>query len=221
VRVSSVATLCLGSLLGTCIVAACGSNDEKKSSPRYQGGGEGGGGPSAQAGSAADAGAGTTRGGADGVAGDAGSGDGGVGASAAGNAGSAGDTGGAGGAPTLPFHGLYIGEDGNDAAAGTADDPFATLSHAASVAQLGGTIVFLDGSYDTKGPSIVIPSGVSLTAANRGLATIVGANGSLLSPTKQGLPPNLREDFGHGTAGFVPAAPRIDVQAHHLLHREP
>jgi hypothetical protein len=80
----------------------------------------------------------------------------------------------------VPFRGLYVGEDGDDAAAGTIEAPFATLAHAASVAQAGDTIVFLDGSYAV-GTVAVIPAGVNLMANTKGAATLTGSAGTLLN----------------------------------------
>jgi hypothetical protein len=87
---------------------------------------------------------------------------------------------GAGGeGPVVPFNGLYIGEDGDDTAAGTVEAPFATLQHAVSVAQSGDTVVFLDGAYTKTGAArVVVPDGVNLMAQTPGLATISGTNAS-------------------------------------------
>jgi hypothetical protein len=143
------------------------------------------------------------------MAGSSGSDAGGPGATERGGAGGHGPAegeGGAGGTPSLPFKGLYIGEDGDDEAAGTADAPFATLSHAASVAQSGDTIVFLDGRYDTTGPRIVIPDGVGLMAQNTGLATIVGTNGSLLDLAGDSRIQGLKFQSFANVVHFVDAA---------------
>jgi hypothetical protein len=179
------------SLPGTCVIgfatlglvfSACGSEDDKKKSNndnQYTSGGEGGSsagdGPSSKAGGSNDAaGEGNVQGGASGA------GTGGVGPSGAGpggagpTAGAPSDAGAGGEGMVLPFHGLYIGEEGDDAAAGTPDAPFETLAHAASVAQAGDTIVFLDGAY-TLTTTISIPAGVDLKAENAGAATIIGS----------------------------------------------
>jgi hypothetical protein len=182
----------LRSLSAFCVLAlcfsgvsasACGSSDAKKNAPRYSGGGEGG----AATGEAGEGG----TGGLVGIAGDSSGGTltdaGATGSTSAGGAGAGpvepnggASEGGAGGADTeTPFRGLYIGEDGDDAAPGTPEAPFATLAHAASVAKAGETIVFLDGSY-TVGSVAVIPAGVDLMASTSGGATLTGS-GTLLN----------------------------------------
>jgi hypothetical protein len=171
------------SLPGTCVVgfatlglvfSACGSEDDKKKSNndnQYTSGGEGGSsggdGPSSKAGGSNDAaGEGNVQGGTSGA------GTGGVGPGGAGpTAGAPSEAGAGGEGMVLPFHGLYIGEEGDDAAAGTPDAPFETLAHAASVAQAGDTIVFLDGAY-TLTTTVTIPAGVDLMAENAGNATL-------------------------------------------------
>jgi hypothetical protein len=164
--------------------SACGSEDDKNKSnngPRYESGGEGGstagGGPANNGGSSNDAaGEGNVQGGTDpGGAGPGGAGPGGAGPGGTGPTAGAPSEGGAGGEGTVaPFRGLYIGEDGDDTAAGTIDAPFETLAHAASVAQAGDTIVFLDGAY-TLATTVTIPDGVSLRAENAGAATVTGS----------------------------------------------
>lgn len=182
--------MCLVALLASGVSASgCGSSDSKKNAPRYDAGGEGGGGGIGDAGSGGTAGKGATSGsagdaGSTGTAGDAGAGNGGGGDAGAGPVepnGGASDGGAGGEGPVIPFHGLYVGEDGDDAAAGTIDAPFETLGHAASVAQAGDTIVFLDGSYAVGTVAAVIPAGVNLMAENSGAATLIGQNGSLLN----------------------------------------
>jgi hypothetical protein len=159
------------------VFVGCGSEDDKKKDRSdYDAGGEGGasgdsaisGGPgatSSDAGTTSMAGE-PSEGGTAGVGGSTpvtgGSGAGGTG------------EGGAGGETTLPFHGLYIGEGGDDMADGTHDSPFATLAHAAIVAQAGDTIVFLDGAFTVPGP-VTIPAGVALQAENAGAATLSGS----------------------------------------------
>jgi hypothetical protein len=150
-------------------VSGCGSSDDKKVAPDQVGGegGETATGPGGNAGT--------------GIAGDAGAGPapivGGEGGASPEPVGGAAQ-GGAGGAPTEPLLGLYVGEDGDDeTGAGTADDPFATLMHAASVAMAGETIVFLDGTYEITA-TVTIPAGVALMAANTGAVTLTG-NGAL------------------------------------------
>lgn len=76
----------------------------------------------------------------------------------------------------MPFHGLYIGEAGDDTAAGTEDAPFATLAKAASVAQPGDTIVFLDGTFTLTNQVVLIPSGVNVMAQNAGQANLTGGS---------------------------------------------
>lgn len=179
-RSSSLTGWCLLSLfMAHAPLTACGSDDSKTRS-RPNGGGEGG----------SDAGSGNGNASGDfGIAGDAGAGSmlpsggaGGMGATdgagAEPNGSGAGGEGGAGN--VSPFHGLYISEDGDDAATGTAEAPFATLAHAASVAQAGDTVVFMDGSYSVGAPT-VIPDGVDLMAENAGAVTLLGNLGPLLT----------------------------------------
>jgi hypothetical protein len=167
---------------------ACGSEDDKKKSnngPHYTSGGEGGSaagdGPASKGGGTNDAaGEGNVQGGAaPGGAGPGGTGPGGAepGGTGPGSAGASGDAGAGGGGNVVPFQGLYIGEEGDDTASGTIDAPFATLAHAASVAQAGDTIVFLDGAY-TLATTVTIPAGVDVKAQNAGSATVSasGAN---------------------------------------------
>jgi hypothetical protein len=185
--------MCVVVLLSSGVTASgCGSSDDKrKDPPRYSGGGEGGAGiGEAGSGGAGSGGAGATAGSSGstgdagrGTAGDAGSGSGGGGGDAGGRAGAptggASDGGAGAGGPVVPFHGLYVGEDGDDGAAGTIDAPFKTLAHAATVAQAGDTIVFLDGSY-TVGATAAIPAGVNLMANTSGAVTLTGT-GTLLN----------------------------------------
>lgn len=92
--------------------------------------------------------------------------------------GGAGDLGGggAGGDGNVqPLRGLYIGEEGDDAAAGSEDAPFETLARAASVAQPGDTIVFLDGTFATGNQLVKLPSGVDVMAKNAGQASLTSA----------------------------------------------
>lgn len=169
-------------VLATCVVSACGSEDDKKKLPGEQQptageGGEGGAGaaPVAGGGHAGTAGYG-------GTVNDAGQppieqgGQGGTPLSVP-TAGAAGE----GGAPVAEFHGLYIGVAGDDLGDGTPSDPFKTLEHAASLAQFGDTIVFLDGTFALAGTqSIVIPAGVDLKAENAGQATLSGGTAASL-----------------------------------------
>lgn len=193
-RLRSLSGLCVVVLVASGLSASgCGSSDNKKSAPRYSGGGEGGsdgsaeagsGGSGATAGSASDAGAGNGgSAGNGGTAGDAGAGNvgGDAGAGSVDPNGGASEGGAGGEGPVIPFSGLYVGEDGDDAAAGTIDAPFETLAHAATVAEAGDTIVFLDGSYAVGTAAAVIADGVNLMAENSGAATLIGQNGSLLN----------------------------------------
>lgn len=186
-RLRSLSGMCLVVLVASGLWASgCGSSDSKKRAPRYSAGGEGGvatgdagnGGTAAAAataGRAGDAGTGTVG---DGGTGNGSGGDAGAGAVTPNGGASDGGAGGEG--PVVPFHGLYVGEDGDDAAAGTIDAPFETLARAVSVAQAGDTIVFLDGSYAV-GTVAVIPDGVNLMANTSGAVTLTGQNGSLLN----------------------------------------
>jgi hypothetical protein len=180
--------MCVAVLFSSGVTASgCGSSDDKKNAPDYGGGGGGEGG--AGVGEAGGGGAGATGGSSGstgdagrGTAGDAGSGSGGGGDGGGGAGapmGGASEGGAGGGGPVVPFHGLYVGEDGDDAAAGTIDAPFKTLARAATVAQAGDTIVFLDGSY-TVGTTAVIPAGVNLMANTSGAVTLTGT-GTLLN----------------------------------------
>jgi hypothetical protein len=169
------------------VVSACGSEDDKKKSNndnQYTSGGEGGSaagdGPASRGGGSNDAaGEGNVEGGTGGTGpggtGPGGTGPGGTGPGGAGTTAGASSEAGAGGeGNVVPFHGLYIDEEGDDAASGTIDAPFETLAHAASVAQAGDTIVFLDGSY-TLTTTVPIPAGVDLMAENAGAATVIGS----------------------------------------------
>lgn len=196
-RLRSLSGLGLASLFAAGVVAsACGSSSDKKNVPRYTGAGEGGLAGDASAGAGA-----TTPQGGD-TAGEGGAtpqpqgGAAGADTTVAGGAGGAGVAGGA--APTTPFHGLYIGPKGADTADGTADAPFKTLAHAASLAQPGDTIVFLDGVYLLGAVvATTIPDGVDLMAENAGAVTLTGS-GDLLklagSTRIRGLKLNA---FGH------------------------
>ena len=167
-------------LVASAVAAACGSTPEKKKLPPY-GGGEGGLGGDAS-GTAAGAGATTPQGGDT-------TGEGGAtpqpqGGAAGADTSTVGGAGGAGGgAPSPPFHGLYVGLTGADTADGTAQAPFKTLAHAASLAQAGDTIVFLDGTYALGAVvATTIPDGVDLMAENAGAVTLTGS-GNLLALT--------------------------------------
>ena len=191
------------------ILAACGSSDNKrKDRPIYDGsGGDAGSGvdaagaPGATAGTAGTVGtAGTAgTGGVAGAAGTPGGSDGG----AAGEApiSSTGGAGGAGGDAATSGIGLYIGGTGDDVTgSGTADAPFKTLAHAASVATSGDTIVFLDGTY-TLNAAVAIPAGINLKAENPGAATLKGATGTvtLLNPAgSMGLEGLVLQQCGTG-----------------------
>ncbi len=177
-----MAAVCLAS-----IVAACGSSDDKKD-PRdhlERPGDAGAAGTPSGNGNEAGTGA-VNLGGAGGDGSDVSgvAGGGGVpavplggadagGVSQGGNDDELGGAGGSGGDSTAPFNGLYVGPTGDDSAAGSETEPFATLAHAASVAKAGDTIVFLDGTIQTTGQSVVIPAGVNLAAKNAGATTIV------------------------------------------------
>lgn len=168
--------MCLASLATVGLIfSACGSEDDKKKSndgPQYESGGEGGDGPGKGGGNNDAAGEGNVQGGTDpGGAGPGGTGPGGAGPTA----GAPSEAGAGGEGTVVPFHGLYIGEDGDDAAGGTVDAPFETLAHAVSVALAGDTIVFLDGAY-TLSAAVQIPDGVSLMAQNAGEATLTGGS---------------------------------------------
>lgn len=161
---SGIAVWSLGLAL---VFAGCGSEDDKKRVKDYSAGGEGGAGGD----TGGSAGSGNATSGDAGMAGEASEGGsapvtGGAGAGGTGE-------GGAGGETPVPFHGLYIGEGGDDLADGTHDAPFETLAHAASVAQAGDTIVFLDGAFTVPGP-VTIPAGVGLEAESAGAATLSG-----------------------------------------------
>jgi hypothetical protein len=175
-RLSSLSQTCLASLASLGLVfSACGSEDaKKKSNTPYSSAGEGGSagadGPSSSAGSGGSSAAAGEGNAAAGV-GPGGAGHGGVGPTA----GAASESGAAGEGSVVPFHGLYVGENGDDAATGTAEAPFETLAHAASVAQPGDTIVFLDGAY-TVATAVPIPAGVGLMAENTGAARLTGSS---------------------------------------------
>ncbi len=172
------------------VIAACGSDDGKKAANRSPSGGGEGGESAGKSGSAGTSGNGSAGepvvvggapgGGAagsgtagSGVAGSGVAGSGAGGSSAGESTGGAGDVGGAGGDDSgQPFRGLYIGEEGDDAAAGTEAAPFETLAHAASVAQPGDTIVFLDGTFAMSNQAVKIPSGVNVAAKNAGQASL-------------------------------------------------
>lgn len=82
-----------------------------------------------------------------------------------------------------PLNGLFVAVDGSDAAAGTLADPFATLAHAASVAQAGDTIVLLDGEHLVSVPAnapIVLLDAVNLMALDAGQATVAAQGTSSL-----------------------------------------
>jgi hypothetical protein len=76
---------------------------------------------------------------------------------------------------------LYVAADGDDSKAGTADAPFATLKHAAEVAQSGDVIWVSDGEYRVggadyyEGLALETP-GVTLAAQNVGGVTLVPAD---------------------------------------------
>lgn len=157
-------------LVGAC-AASCGSDDDKKKQPGDgpSGGGEGGE-VSGDGGKSGSAGA-TSRAGEPGVSGAAG---------VTGDEPTAG-AGGIGGASSgPPFHGLYIAEDGDDAADGTESAPFATLERAASAAQPGDTIVFLDGSFAMGNQPVTIADGVSVAAQNAGQAQLTGGTAAAI-----------------------------------------
>ncbi len=155
------------------VLSACGSEDDKKKSNTdkpYSSAGDGGSsagdGPSKGGGNNDAAGEGNVQGGND----PGGAGPGGAGPTA----GAPSEAGAGGEGNVVPFHGLYVGEGGDDTASGTVDAPFETLAHAASVAQAGDTIVFLDGAY-TLTTTVAIPAGVDLMAQNTGNATVIGS----------------------------------------------
>jgi hypothetical protein len=79
--------------------------------------------------------------------------------------------------------GLFIGVTGSDTGSGERTDPFATLAHAASVAESGDTIVFLDGTFDfPPALAVVIPDGVNIAADHAGSATLNHTGGLPTSP---------------------------------------
>lgn len=93
--------------------------------------------------------------------------------------GSGGDVG-TGGDGNLPFKGLYIGVDGNDGDDGTMEAPFATLTHAASVAVAGDTIVFLGGNFTMPIQAVTIPDGVDVMA-HVSATSFLSGNGALFN----------------------------------------
>jgi hypothetical protein len=143
---SSLGTYCLLLAISGVVAIACGSDDDKKPERDYSSAGDGGADASGGGSSSVEAGSGGSLN----QAGDSTvpGGEAGTGAvepmGGTANTGAGGD-GGAGN--VTPFHGLYIREEGDDTADGTREAPFETLAHAASVAQAGDTIVFLDGAY--------------------------------------------------------------------------
>lgn len=189
-RLRSLSGFAVFSILAAgALASACGSSSDKKRAPHYEGGGEGGvggdtAGTAGTGNTTTQGGDATTNGGNPTTNGGNPTTDGGAGGVAAepnGGAAGAEPTGdaGAGGAIAMPqFHGLYIGKGGLDTAEGTTDAPFATLAHAASIAQAGDTIVFLDGAYSV-GAAATIPDGVDLMAQNSGGATLTASAGNL------------------------------------------
>ncbi|HEX2877751.1 MAG TPA: right-handed parallel beta-helix repeat-containing protein [Polyangiaceae bacterium] len=186
-RLRSFAGLfCSSFTIAVMVLAACGSEDQKKKNndSKYDAGGDGGTGASGgegplpragNGGSLGEGGDGTGQGGTAGTAPTAGS------SSATGGAGGATGEGGAGGDGTaVPFNGLYVGPDGSDTADGTLDAPFKTLAHAASLAVAGDTIVFLPGDYTLTPPAVTIPAGVNLMAQSSGESFLSGT-GALLT----------------------------------------
>jgi hypothetical protein len=184
-RLRSFAGLfCSSFTVAVMVLAACGSEDQKKKSDDGDVGGDGGTGAAAgegplpragSGGSAGEGGDGSGQGGTAGMAPSAGS------SSVVGGAGGVMGEGGAGGDGTVvPFKGLYIGPAGSDTADGTLDAPFETLAHAASLAVAGDTIVFLPGDYTLTPPAVTIPAGVNLMAQSSGESFLSGT-GALLS----------------------------------------
>jgi len=88
--------------------------------------------------------------------------------------------GGEGGTPALG-KGLYVGTTGDDAAEGTRPAPFSTLAHAASVAESGDTIVFLDGAFGVGSSAVDIPDGVDVVAENPGAVTFESDGGDVMN----------------------------------------
>ena len=106
---------------------------------------------------------------------------GGAGTGGTGTGGTIQGTGGAAGeGPTE--HGLYVGTTGSDTNSGTREHPFATLAHAASLAESGETITFLDGTFVTTSTAtaITIKSGVDIVAENPGAVTLQSTGGALV-----------------------------------------
>jgi hypothetical protein len=161
-----IVSLLVGSLLG-----ACGSSDDKRKAGR----------PDAMAGAGGEVpGEGASGGGSGGNSGEGPSGDAGTPTIPQGGEPTE-ENGGAGGqAAVAEFHGLYVGVDGDDTAAGTETEPFETLARAADVAVAGDTIVFLDGSYTVSGQPVTIPSGVDVIAQNAGMVTLNGNGATTL-----------------------------------------
>lgn len=181
-KLSRAGSCVLSLILAGAVFTACGADDGKKSEPgRQQQGGEAGddgsgdagrGGSGGTAGSSGSAGTSGNAGEPAGVGGAAGAGAGEP-TGGTGEGGGADGAAGAGGAPDEPpFRGLYIGEEGSDAAAGTEAAPFETLAHAASIAQAGDTIVFLDGDFQLSNQVVKIKDGVNVMAKNAGQANI-------------------------------------------------
>jgi hypothetical protein len=76
---------------------------------------------------------------------------------------------------------LYVAADGDDSNAGTADAPFATLTHAVEVAQSGDVVWVADGEYRIGGADyyeglVLETPGVTLAAQNVGGVTLVPAD---------------------------------------------
>ncbi|MDF3066732.1 MAG: hypothetical protein K0R38_2333 [Polyangiaceae bacterium] len=179
-KLSRAGSWVLSLILSGAVFTACGSDDGKKNEPgRLPQGGEGGenSGDAGKAGSAGSSTAGSAgepgaQGGAGDTGGTSGTAAGGGSEPTAGGNDAGGSSGAGGEGPEQPFSGLYIGVDGSDTAAGTEAAPFETLAKAASVAQPGDTIVFLDGTFPMSNQVVKIPAGVNVMAKNAGQANI-------------------------------------------------
>lgn len=111
--------------------------------------------------------------------------------------------------------GLYVSPAGDDTGPGTPGEPWKTIAKAAKAAMPGDTIWLLDGTYDmTTEPRIgggnaapcgtlsgvVIPAGVTVAAANPGMAKIAvsGSHGLCLEGA------TIRDlDFSHPPSGGI------------------
>ena len=88
--------------------------------------------------------------------------------------------------------GVFVSPDGSEGAAGTSDDPVASIAEAVAMAEEGGTVTLMDGVYQaTTTPMLELDKGVTITAAEDATPVLSGSadhpDGIYVAPGTSGV----------------------------------